>query len=429
MKKISVLIILLLMSHLQTIAQEFTIEKANELSQKGDYLGAIRAYSAILKKNPEDVNALLGRGLTYLYIEQSDSAIADFNRIVSFNPKVPDAYNNRGLAYSFKQEMDSAFNDFNKAIELDTNFSEAYLNRAGVYLNIEKYDEAMSDLSKAIKLNPKNPETYMIRARLYYKKSDYEMTINDYSKAIEYGIKNDEVYYLRANAYFKIEDYKKAIEDYTTSLKMNSNNTNALNNRSIAYEKIGDTLNFQADRELIEKIQLQNYKVPDLTNVTYKTFNNSDSSIIITLPDSWFQLEQQYQDIKRMIVSQDSINPEQPSFFVGAEFYIYSNMEQNYGVKEKEKILEFWKGSTAKNASEYNTYTIQSHKMFQKNEFSGLLNKVVMQIDSNQPLIALTELVLAKDNFLFFAYFQVPEVIYKLYEEIIDKAVDSIIVK
>ncbi|HPI21420.1 MAG TPA: tetratricopeptide repeat protein [Candidatus Kapabacteria bacterium] len=429
MKKALTVVILLLVGNFILSSQELKIDKANELAQKGDYLSAIRAYTAILNKNPKDVNALLGRGLTYLYTEQSDSAITDFSRVILINPKVADAYNNRGLAFSYKQEMDSAFNDFNKAIELDSNFAEAYLNRAGIFLNIEKFDEALLDFSKAIKLNPKNPETYMQRARLYNKKKEYEKTISDYSNAIKYGIKNDEVYYLRANTYFKTENYQKAIEDYSTALKINSNNTNALNNRSIAYEKIGDTLNFQADRQLIEKIQLQNYNVPDLNKLSYKKFTNKDSSIIITLPDTWFQMEQQYEDVKRMLLSQDSLDPKNPSSFVGVELYIYSNMEKNYGVKDKEKILEFWKGSTAKNAKEYSTYTIQSQKMFRKNEFSGLLNKVFMQIDGNQPLTSLTEVVLAKDDFLFFAYFQVPEVVYKLYEEIIDKAVDSIIVK
>lgn len=410
-------------------AQELKIDDANKLLEQGDYSAALRAYTGILNKNPKDIGALLGRGLTYLYIEMSDSAIADFSRIITISPKFADAFNNRGLAYSYKEEIDSAFNDFSKAIELDSDFAEAYLNRAGIYLHIEKNDEAFEDLSKAIKLNPKNPETYMQRARLFHKKNDFENAIKDFSKAIENGIKNDEVYYLRANAYFKLEKYEKSIDDYTFALKLNSNNSNALNNRAIAFDMIGDSLNANFDRQQIENIHLNFFNVPDLSSLHYKKFFNADSSIVITLPEGWFQIEDQFQDLKRMIISQDSLSQDGNSFFIGAEFYSYYNMEKNYGVQEKEEILEFWKGSTAKNAMDYATYSIQSQKMFKRNEFSGLLNKVFMQANSNQPLTYLTELVLAKDDFLFFAYFQVPDAIYKYYEEIVEKAIDSLIIK
>mgnify|MGYP001320472913 FL=1 len=96
MKKALTVVILLLVGNFILSSQELKIDKANELAQKGDYLSAIRAYTAILNKNPKDVNALLGRGLTYLYTEQSDSAITDFSRVILINPKVADAYNNRG---------------------------------------------------------------------------------------------------------------------------------------------------------------------------------------------------------------------------------------------------------------------------------------------------------------------------------------------
>ena len=87
------------------------------------------AYEAALELDPDNPDALAGRGCTRLSAEASD-----------------------GVA------------DLNRAIELDSNNYNAYRCRALAHQAAGEYGEAIADATKAIDLKPSLPQAHMILA-------------------------------------------------------------------------------------------------------------------------------------------------------------------------------------------------------------------------------------------------------------------------
>lgn len=72
------------------------IGRGNRALLEGRTKAAFSEFGLILKQNPEHIDALVGRGKTYVQKNQIDSAIKDFENVLILNPAHPEA--NRALA-------------------------------------------------------------------------------------------------------------------------------------------------------------------------------------------------------------------------------------------------------------------------------------------------------------------------------------------
>jgi tetratricopeptide (TPR) repeat protein len=99
-----------------------------------------------LAANPQDVEALYGRGLTYLNRDQLDKARADFDTALKVNPSYAPAIDGRGMVYSRSGELEKAHDEFSRAIQIDPSYPAAYKNRGD---NLEKMSMD-SELGKKI---------------------------------------------------------------------------------------------------------------------------------------------------------------------------------------------------------------------------------------------------------------------------------------
>jgi len=97
---------------------------------KGDFIRAIKDFTAALTSNPNSANILGERGITYASIGDNDSAIADFNEAISFDKNNAITYSNRGGAYMQKGELNKAITDFETALKIKPDFAEAKNNLA-----------------------------------------------------------------------------------------------------------------------------------------------------------------------------------------------------------------------------------------------------------------------------------------------------------
>jgi tetratricopeptide (TPR) repeat protein len=79
---------------------------------------AIASYTAVLKLEPQSVQALLNRGNAYCRRGFYDKAIEDYTEVIRLDPRNGKAYNNRAVAYWFNDEVDKSKNDARKAEEL-----------------------------------------------------------------------------------------------------------------------------------------------------------------------------------------------------------------------------------------------------------------------------------------------------------------------
>lgn len=89
--------------------------------------GAISDRDRVIKINPNDALAVLGRGLAKLALGDNNGAIADFDRVLITNPNDDLAVLCRGLAKSALGDNNGAIADFDRAIKINQNLAEAYM--------------------------------------------------------------------------------------------------------------------------------------------------------------------------------------------------------------------------------------------------------------------------------------------------------------
>lgn len=426
-KTISIIALLLLFTAQSYSQSEKWIEEGKIALQARNYSKALELFTKVIDHNPKSIQGLYHRGLVYLQSGRYNEAAEDFSQAIRANPKLADPYNSRGLAYGYLGKVDEAVADFNKAIERDSEFAEAYMNRGSAYVAMNNYKAAMKDIDRAIKLEPKNPESYYQRGRLHNRNKNYQKAVSDYNQSIKLGFNNAKVYQSRGNVYFKMKQYKKAAEDFSKAISLDPRDHESLNNRAMAYESLGNTKAADADRKRLYELTGRRFKPID--EIKFKTFRDKNSEVSLDLPEDWHQRHVKSTSASNMIVSLEKLTDDNSTFTVGVTTSMNKNMKEKYDVKNKDEALNFWKGSQAKNSESYYVYDILMAKTLQRGGYSGFMHQVRLQPTQDALPLMMYEVVFAKDDNLFYAYFQSPEMQFKYYDRIFKKAIETIIIK
>jgi len=99
-------------------------QRGNDMFTKGDYPGAVKAYSEAIKRNPNDAKI----------------------------------FSNRAAAYSKLMEFNMALKDCDKCIELDPDFIKGYIRKGHICIALKNYQKAIEVFEKAQSLDAGNQE-------------------------------------------------------------------------------------------------------------------------------------------------------------------------------------------------------------------------------------------------------------------------------
>lgn len=407
-------------------SQENLKEKGLTYFYKKDYRNSIKFFDKAISRGDSSHEVFYYRGLSKLYLNQFEDAIGDITAAINRGANTPDVYNNRGLAYLYVGDFKLALDDFNKAIELDSGFAEAYTNRATINIEIGELEEALNDLNKSIKLNSNNVSTLYELGRVYYKMKNYEEAIKYFDRCIKLKLINPKVYYNRGNAYFKLGNYKKAVDDYSKCLSLDSTDTEALNNRAVAYEKLGWIEEAKKDRKRIAKLLGNEDLFKPIEEITFIQTIDSLGIFKFEYPSHWKIFHKVTENYDEIVLTPENIRSDTDFYSVGVKLSFNKNMSMQYNVKSAGEILEFWRGSVEKNAKEYFYYRYLQQKLFTRGDYTGNLYETLVQYWANSTTYQCYELALAKEDTLFFAFFQAPSNQFSYFRIIFDKIINSL---
>lgn len=393
---------------------------------KKDYRNSIKYFNQAISKGDSSYEVFYYRGLSKLYLNNFEEAIDDLTLSIGKGANTPDIYNNRGLAYLYLGDFKLALDDFNKALELDSTFAEAYTNRATINIEIGELKDALNDLNKSLKINPNNVSTYYELGRVYYKMKMFEDAIKAFDKCIKLRLKNPKVYYNRGNAYFKLGNYKKAIEDYNQCLALDSNEVDALNNRAIAYEKLGKIDLAKKDRKKLAILLGNEDLFKPIEEINFVKITDSLGVFSVEVPSHWKLFHKVAKNYDEVLITPENIKSDTDFYSVGVRLSYNKNMSKLYGVQTTGEILDFWRGSVEKNSKEYNYYRYLQQKLFTRGEYTGNMYETLVQYWQNSPTYQCYELALAKEDTLFFAFFQAPANQFSYFRLIFDRIINSL---
>lgn len=249
------------------------------LMRKNDYEAAVDAFTNALHESgstPSDIDFDINYylGVCYHKLSRYDDAKARYDAILVLRPKETDAYIQRGTEYLYMQDIDSACADFDTALSLDKkNYSlyidiYALLKEAGYeangveYLNkaLSEYDKYMSSFDKgyinyclgnyptakkyledARSAGDKSTELLLLLGHCYEELNESSYAINIYYNHVEKD-PDAGVYNQLAVALMKEGRYDEALEAVVNGLEFDNSECRQelLFNRVVIYEYLGE---------------------------------------------------------------------------------------------------------------------------------------------------------------------------------------------
>lgn len=170
---------------LETKDQFFLLYRGRANQRAGNFEKAIHYFDGVIKLNPHNEDALVGKGVSNYNLVRYADSIIDLSEVIKLNPKNKDALLYRGLSKYERNNFSDAIKDFDDVIELDqSNYLSLYWRGlANFYLT--HYEESISDLTKVIEKSKFTYEAFLYRGCANFYLKEFEQSIVDFSKSGE----------------------------------------------------------------------------------------------------------------------------------------------------------------------------------------------------------------------------------------------------
>ncbi|MFH8403453.1 tetratricopeptide repeat protein [Streptomyces sp. NPDC018019] len=145
---------------------------------------AFADFDRCLELAPDDVHALVGRGLTYRYKRDFGPAVQDFSRALDLDPGSVSAAFHLGEVNRLMGRYEEALTAFDRPLELDPRYPPAHGSRAVCLRHLGRFDEALAVLEHAIELHPGYAWAMAERGMTYRAMGRYAEALAEFDRAL-----------------------------------------------------------------------------------------------------------------------------------------------------------------------------------------------------------------------------------------------------
>ncbi len=142
------------------MSKKQAIQKALEHHQAGHLLQAEAIYQRILKKEPNNPDALHLAGVLAHQSGKNEEAITLIRQAISYRNAFPEAYCNLGNILKRQGELTEAMGCYHEAIALKPNLVGAHNNLGNIQRELGQLDQAMSSYRQVLAYKPDHAEAH-----------------------------------------------------------------------------------------------------------------------------------------------------------------------------------------------------------------------------------------------------------------------------
>jgi tetratricopeptide (TPR) repeat protein len=215
------------------------VDLAIEYYQSGDLQQAENICRKILRKEPNNADALHCLGVIYSQRGEHDRAIDYIKRALQIDPEFADAYNNLGNIFQEIKQLDEAIASYEKALQIKPHSSKTYYNLGICLQEKGQLDEAIRCYREALQLNFNTFGLFNNLGLALEEKGQLDEAINYYQNAISLNPSFAEAYYNLGNALKDKEHFDQALASYKKALQLNPNYADAYNNLGLILKDKG----------------------------------------------------------------------------------------------------------------------------------------------------------------------------------------------
>lgn len=146
---------------------------------------AAKLNDEILKKNPNDLGALIERGLIFIRQGRANDAVAPLQAALKIEPDNGTGHYYLGLAYNQLSKPDLAESEWHKAAQLRPNSADVQQGLAEIARRRGNFDQVEESAEALIKLTPASPLGYVYRSAVKASRKDLTGTEADLKQAIK----------------------------------------------------------------------------------------------------------------------------------------------------------------------------------------------------------------------------------------------------
>lgn len=254
----------------QSFDQNDPVEKALTLERRGDTAGALAEYEKMLRKNPNDVVALIDRAQLRFGHGDHKGGFDDINRALKVNMIDYDALRTRGDFKAQTGDTSGANADYNESLKWDSKNAVTYLNRGILREKLGEKKLALADFDKSISLNHnltaqfhrlrllpdqkaaraeyqkllaakfKDPDDNFALSGMHVHFGYKEKAIAALNLVIAKDAANSLAYFNRAVLLAEMGENQRALSDYDKSIDLDKSNPKAYYNRGLLRETLND---------------------------------------------------------------------------------------------------------------------------------------------------------------------------------------------
>jgi tetratricopeptide (TPR) repeat protein len=180
---------------------------------------ALKDYDWVVEKDPDDVEAMLGRGRARRILGDTAGARADFIQALKDKPDHLVARVHLARIFADSDRPPLAVKELTRALNGNRDFAMAYEVLAAVLAG-QGDDRAFSAWSRAIQLAPENPRARVGRALMYLKKGNKTLAEKDFLEAVRLAPDDFSPLFHRGESRCRLGDAEGCAEDLNAVLKL-----------------------------------------------------------------------------------------------------------------------------------------------------------------------------------------------------------------
>lgn len=158
--------------------------RANAWFVLWDMAAAADDFSDVLKIEPSNITALLGRAEAHRHTGQYEKAAADWGAIAGIKPNDLAAHVQHGQNLILAHKFEDARAAFVRALAIDAKSVESYAGLASALDQLGQKEEAAKNFAAALAINPNDAPTHIARAEAAERSGDRKLAIESYSAAV-----------------------------------------------------------------------------------------------------------------------------------------------------------------------------------------------------------------------------------------------------
>ncbi|WP_022720221.1 glycosyltransferase family 41 protein [Rhodopseudomonas sp. B29] len=194
--------------------------RARMLHQAGDLDEARSCYKKVLKKAPDNFQALHFYAQAEFAAGHVESGIRHLKRALLADPRSAQAQSDMAGMMTSVGRLEEALTACDKAIALDLTLVQAHHNRGHVLLQLGRLEEAIASFESALALDPTRADTWNDHGIALQKLTRFDKAIESFGKAIEVDPLHDMAFMNRAAVYKELKRLDEALADYDRAISI-----------------------------------------------------------------------------------------------------------------------------------------------------------------------------------------------------------------